>query len=126
MILVFGGAYQGKLDYVLENFDLSEKDVFKCERDSMHLNFDRKVIYGLHNFVYCCVKEGFEARDILEEHAEKLGDKIIICDDISQGIVPLDKTERAWREATGRCMVVLGKKADRVIRVFCGLGMEIK
>ena len=28
MILIFGGAYQGKLEYALDNFNMTEKDVF--------------------------------------------------------------------------------------------------
>ena len=31
MILIFGGAYQGKLDYALKRFDLEEKNVFHCD-----------------------------------------------------------------------------------------------
>ena len=31
MILVFGGAYQGKLDYVLKTYRLTEKDVYHCD-----------------------------------------------------------------------------------------------
>ena len=126
MILVFGGAYQGKLEYVLETYDLSNDDVYRCDRESLHIDFDKKVIYGLDKFVYACVREGLEAKELILRDIDRLKDKILIFDDISQGIVPLDKDERAWREASGRCMVALGKAADEVIRVFCGLGTKIK
>ncbi|MDO5303166.1 MAG: bifunctional adenosylcobinamide kinase/adenosylcobinamide-phosphate guanylyltransferase [Clostridia bacterium] len=126
MILVFGGAYQGKLDYVLEKYNLNKDDVERCNVGKASLGFDKKVIYGLDKFVYACVKEGVEAKEVLVENLDKLQDKIIICDDISQGIVPLDKDEREWREATGRAMVALGKMADDVYRVFCGLATKIK
>ena len=33
MILIFGGAYQGKLAYALERFNLSEGDVYRCGGD---------------------------------------------------------------------------------------------
>ena len=125
MVLIFGGAYQGKLEYALENFSLSEKDVYYCEeRAGIDLSF--KVINNLENFVMACVKEGLEAKELLDEYGDALEDKIIIVTDISQGIVPMDQNERWWREMTGRTMLYLSRRADRVIRVFCGLGQEIK
>ena len=121
MIVIFGGAYQGKLEYAKENFNISDDDVFVCREDSTAIDnaMSKKVIYGLENFTFACVKAGLEAREELEG-------KIIICADISQGIVPLDADQRAWREMNGRCMLWLGRESERVIRVFCGLGQDIK
>ena len=60
------------------------------------------------------------------EHIHKMfGDKVIF-DDISCGIVPLDDKERAWREASGRLLSFLAKRADTVTRIFCGLPLEVK
>ena len=126
MILIFGGAYQGKLDYALKTYGLTEKDVFNCTVESMRIDFDKKIINGLEDFVLACIKEGMEAKDCLESNREKLKDKILICTDISQGIVPMDKTERAWREMVGRTMLYLGKNSKQVVRVFCGLAQQIK
>lgn len=126
MILIFGGAYQGKLDYAIENYDIRERDIYECEMDSMKIDFDKKVINHAERFVYACVKEEFSAKEILEEHLENLQDKIIIFDDISQGIVSINPQERAWREANGRCMTYLGLQADEVIRVFFGIGSKVK
>ncbi|MGN0658238.1 MAG: bifunctional adenosylcobinamide kinase/adenosylcobinamide-phosphate guanylyltransferase [Emergencia sp.] len=126
MILVFGGAYQGKLDYVLDTYHLTEKDVYHCDMETMLINFDRKVIEGLDKFVLACVKEGIDARECLEDNLDRLQDKILIFDDISQGVVPVDATERAWREMTGRCMTWAGQQADEVVRVFCGIASKVK
>lgn len=126
MVLIFGGAYQGKQEYVLETYGLSEKDVYQCDLESMVINFDKKVIANLERFILACIKEEVSAKECLEDNIERLRDKIIICDDISQGVVPVDKTERAWREMTGRTMTYLGQEADEVIRVFCGIGTRVK
>ena len=133
MIVIFGGAYQGKLEYAKENFNISDDEVYMCgdsieDADSTAIDnaMSKKIIYGLENFTFACVKAGFEAREVLAARREELADKIIICADISQGIVPLDADQRAWREMNGRCMLWLGREADRVIRVFCGLGQDIK
>ena len=126
MVLIFGGAYQGKQDYALETYGLSAKDVYQCDLESMVINFGKKVIANLERFILACIKEEVSAKECLEDNIEKLRDKIIICDDISQGVVPVDKTERAWREMTGRTMTYLGQEADEVIRVFCGIGTRVK
>lgn len=125
MILIFGGAYQGKLEYALDNFNMTEKDVFHCKEEAA-IDLSFKVISNLENFVMGCVKEGKEAKDLLLEYGEALEDKIIIVTDISQGIVPMDPVQRNWREMVGRTMLYLGGRAEKVIRVFCGLGQEIK
>jgi len=126
MIVIFGGAYQGKLDYAKEKFNICDDDVFTCADNQTAIDTTARVIYGLENFTFACVKAGLEARDELAALRGQLEDKIIICADISQGIVPLDADQRAWREMNGRCMLWLGREADRVIRVFCGLGQDIK
>ena len=56
----------------------------------------------------------------------ELQDKILIVNDISQGIVPMERENRDWREMTGRAMLYISKEADEVYRVFCGLGSKIK
>lgn len=126
MILIFGGAYQGKLDYAFKNYDVKEKDVYYCDVERMVIDFDKKVITDMDKFVLACVKEDINAKECLEDNLDKLHDKIIIFDDISGGVVPVDKTERAWREMAGICMTYLGSKADEVIRVFCGIGSRVK
>lgn len=130
MIVIFGGAYQGKLEYAKENFNISDEEVFvfgeDCDSTAIDNAMSKKVIYGLENFTFACVKAGLEAREVLASRREELADKIIICADISQGIVPLDADQRAWREMNGRCMLWLGREAGRVIRVFCGLGQDIR
>ena len=50
MILVLGGAFNGKLDFVKEEFEISEEDIFYCNEDK--INFSKKVICGLHKFTY--------------------------------------------------------------------------
>ena len=126
MILIMGGAYQGKLEYAREKYNIAEEDIFFCSQDLAQLDLNKKLIYGLENFTFACVKEGLEAKTILEQNIDKLSDKIIICADISQGIVPMDKDQRDWREMTGRAMLYLGKQADTVTRVFCGLAHQLK
>lgn len=130
MILVFGGAYQGKLEYALDKFQLSEDDVYRCSRDG-DLNLDCRVIYGLEEFVYWCTENGWEASAVLESRFDMDADvpfldKIFIANDVSQGLVPMDATDRAFREMMGRTLLHLAKEAEEVHRVFCGIGQRLK
>lgn len=146
MILIFGGAYQGKLEYAKDNFKI--ETVFDC-RDAVGSNGEvtepgtdeiagadaaklpepdvyADAICGLEAFVSACTKSGIEAADWFRDRRDQWQDKILIIQDQSQGIVPMDATERAAREMNGRLMIYLAGEATEVYRVFCGIGKRIK
>jgi len=123
MILIFGGAYQGKLEYAQENFEIDT--VCDCS-GGKEPDFDADVIYGLDGFVLKCTEESREAADYFKENREKWQEKVLIINDVSQGIVPMEARMRAFREMNGRLMLYLGREADQVIRVFCGIGKRVK
>ena len=123
MILIFGGAYQGKLEYARENFEIDA--VCDCS-GGKEPDFDADAIYGIDGFVLKCTEEGREAADYFRENREKWQEKILIMGDVSQGIVPMEARMRAFREMNGRLMLYLGKEAEQVIRVFCGIGKRVK
>ena len=125
MILIFGGSYQGKLDFAKENFGVTDAEVFTCTTEN-EIDWSKKVLYNMDQAFLRHVREGKESREVLKEHLEELKDKILIVNDISQGIVPLERDQRDWREMTGRAMLYISKEADEVYRVFCGLGSKIK
>ena len=89
MILVFGGAFNGKLGFVKEEFEVSEEDIFYCNEDK--INFSKKVICGLHKFTYFNVTKEKSSIEFIKNNIKLFKNKIIICDDISSGIVPLKK-----------------------------------
>ena len=147
MILIFGGAYQGKLDYAKKNFDI--KTVVDCS-DGTAPDFAADAIYGIDGFVKRCATHGcealtekkpenqakrqspgsdqppLEAADWFSERREAWQDKVLIMTDVSQGIVPMDPELRAFREMNGRLMLRLAAEASEVHRVFCGIGKRVK
>ena len=66
------------------------------------------------------------ADGVLEQRAEAWKNSVLICDDISCGVVPLEAETRAWREACGRMLNALSRRADTVTRIFCGLPQRLK
>ena len=49
-----------------------------------------------------------------------------LATEVGGGVVPIDPSERAAREAAGRLSCLLAQRAERVVRVFCGLPMVLK
>lgn len=120
MDLIIGGVYQGKLDYVVSNFGIKECDVFFCY-DAPYMEFSKRCIYGFEKYLHACLCAG------VEPELEKLRDDVVvICQDISCGIVPVDPLERQWRELCGRTLTTLAAQAETVTRIFCGLPQQLK
>ena len=124
MKLIFGGAFNGKLEFVLNEFNLTKDDVCFCKDEN--LDVAKKVICGLHQFTYEALKNDKNPLEILKSKEEFLKEKIIICDDLNSGIVPLEKLERKWREENGKCLQWISKKSSKVYRVFFGIETVIK
>ena len=128
MILIFGGAYNGKLNFVKEKFNITEEDIYTIndELNSIDIDFTKSVINKFHKFIYKLSLKGIDATEYMIKNKELFKDKIIICDDISQGIVPLKKEDRMWRENTGKCLQYISKTSKTVYRVFCGIATVLK
>ncbi len=52
--------------------------------------------------------------------------KVVICNEVACGVVPIDRAERVARELTGRVCVALAEKAEKVVRIYCGIPTIIK
>lgn len=126
MHLIFGGEYQGKLDYVKKTYRINDNDIFYCSDDTTEIDFSKTVIYGIDKYVLANIRAGKNAESEFDKIFELLYDKIIICNDVSQGIVPVDKQLRMWRESSGRVAVKLAAGAKTVTRIFAGLPLVLK
>lgn len=120
MILIIGGAYQGKLEYATREYRLEEGDVFTCSGTS--IDFSRRCIYAIEEFAYHCD----DPIAYFREHREEWSDSILICQDIFCGVVPMGADMRAWRQKTGRLCQYLAQQAQQVTRLFCGLEQRLK
>ena len=122
MDLIIGGAYQGKTDYAKEKFALTDGEIAVCETQTPDMA--ARCLCHLERFALACVKAGKEPAQVLKNY--DLRDKILICDDISCGVVPIDATMRLWRHTTGLVCQYLAKNADSVSRIYCGLEQRLK
>lgn len=104
MKLVIGGAYQGKTEYARKHYAGME------------------IATNFHLTILEMVKNGIDTTLNLSEYANK----VIICDDISCGVVPIDPIMRRWREELGRVLAILARESDEVVRLFCGIPTKLK
>ena len=153
MELYIGGFAQGKLEYVQNKkaeeaisiamvIDCAQSDYQKTlqsidnkiKNENADVNNianvnDIVIINHLHMWVKDLLREGMEESEVQSTILSWVSthpNTILICDELGNGIVPLEKMERIWREQTGRLMIELAKQAERVERILCGLGQRLK
>lgn len=127
MKLVIGGTAQGKLEYVLLKHDVQKNMVWDgVLPNDRELNGNIVIINHLHQWIKNCMVSGECPEDEIMSFLDCNEDCIIICDEIGNGIVPIDPFEREYRERTGRILVQLAMRAEEVERIICGIGQKIK
>ena len=153
MELYIGGFAQGKLEYVQNKkaeeaisiamvIDCAQSDYQKTlqsidnkiKNENADVNNianvnDIVIINHLHLWVKDLLLEGMEESEVqltILSWVATHPNTILICDELGNGIVPLEKMERIWREQTGRLMIELAGQAERVERILCGLGQRLK
>lgn len=120
MILIIGGAYQGKLDFAKQRFGLTDEDVFTCQGKS--IDFSKTCIYKIEEFV----RNHPDPIGYFQAHRQDWQESILIVEDIFCGVVPMGAENRTWRQNTGRLAQYLAGQAGQVSRIFCGLEQRLK
>ena len=127
MKLIIGGYAQGKLDYVLAKYQLQENMVWDgILPDNAALRDKQVIVNHFHQWVKQRILDGGCPEEEILSFLDDYKNCIIICDEIGNGIVPIDKFEREYRERVGRIRIELAKRAEEVERVLCGIGQKIK
>lgn len=140
MELYIGGAWQGKLSYVLkkksrqlqegEQIDAAEAltvlDGENCTVEVRPEMRDAAVLNHLHLLIQRRLQAGLPSDCLIEQIYAVNPDMLLICDEVGLGIVPLTKEDRQYREAVGRVLCQAAQQSDVVERILGGIGMRIK
>lgn len=127
MKLVIGGTAQGKLEYVLKKHDLQEGVVWDGVLPADTEQKEKLVIIDhFHQWVKNRMKCGGDPETEIMTYLDHNEDCIIICDEVGNGIVPVEPFEREYRECVGKILVELASRAEEVERIICGIGQKIK
>ena len=126
MILITGGAFQGKKAYAKKRFALKEQDMVNgadCGETDL---LQAKAVTDFQEYVRRVLKEGGDASTLAETLYTENPDILVITNELGSGVIPADPFDRQWREASGRAACDLAKYAAEVYRVVCGIGTVIK
>lgn len=126
MILIIGGAYQGKLAYALEISGLTDADVYKCDGENIKTPENKRIIHEIDKWILAMVKADIDVAKAVRKFIDSNTDAIVTCNDISCGIVPDYPALRKWREAAGRSLAEISRYSNGTVRVFCGIPTRIK
>ncbi len=140
MILVIGGAYQGKLNFSkemsgiedgwIDGSNCSYSDIFSCKGiDQFHV-YVRRFMIDNQNILNGNDNDPLfyerSAKDFAFQLKKQNRNIIVIADEIGNGIIPTNEVENLWREASGRFCTEIAAQSEEVYRVFCGIGTRIK
>lgn len=114
MILVVGGAFSGKTQFVKDLMGIDERSI------SENIECDAQVFDKLEEFMRDYNGDLEQLADILSKKAA------VICREVGCGVIPIDENDSMWRERVGRLCCLLAKRADKVIRMSCGIPTVIK
>lgn len=107
MIFITGPLYSGKRSYACQ--------LLRCAPEELA----QHAVWDVQELAAGC--------DSLDALADDLArHEVVIATEVGGGVVPIDAGQRAAREAAGRLSCLLAGRAQRVVRVFCGLPMVLK
>ncbi len=107
MIFITGPLYSGKRDHACQ--------LLSCTPEEL----EGRAAWDVQNMA--------AGRADLDALADELARReVVIATEVGGGVVPVDAEQRAAREAAGRLSCLLAQRAQRVVRVFCGLPMVLK
>ncbi len=126
MWLISGGAYQGKLEYILRRTGMSEKDVAEGEVCSIDELFKQPIVNHFHLWINRMLKENRDPYSLTDQIIDNNPSIIIVVNELGCGVVPMEPYDRRYREITGRICCMLAQEAKEVHRVMSGIGLVIK
>ena len=107
MIFITGPLYSGKREYACR--------LLGCRPEELA----ERAVWDAQNLAANCAD--------MDSLAEELSRReVVIATEVGGGVVPVDPEERAAREAAGRLSCLLAQRAEKVVRVFCGLPVILK
>ena len=126
MRLITGGAYQGKLDFAIKNYNINTAEIANGESFNIADLSNIRCINNYHLLVKKLLENDENPISATSEIISENPDIIIIINEIGSGIIPLERSERIWREQVGKVGCLLAEKADTVERITCGIAVRIK
>lgn len=124
MILITGGAFQGKREFARTlKKDAREVEGALLNQESLA---QAEVVTDFHMYIQKLLMEGKDAQEEVKQLLCQKPELILTVAELGCGIVPADAFDRKYRETVGRICCEIAKEAEAVYRVTCGIGVRIK
>ena len=125
MILVIGGAFQGKYTFAFEELGIKDgwADGDFCR---LHEIYECRAIHHFHDYVKRALKDHYDLSKLVPNLLEKNPDICILTNEMGYGVVPTDAFERELRDRLGSICIELAENSDVVYRMICGIPTIIK
>ena len=133
MELYVGGYAQGKTEYVKRKYEDQSVVVIDGETTELGLkdadlteNSERVLFLHFHLWIRRLLFAGKDAETVAAAWLRAHPDGVIVADEVGNGIVPMERAEREYRDRLGRILISIAAEAERVERVICGIGQRLK
>ncbi|MBT2570876.1 bifunctional adenosylcobinamide kinase/adenosylcobinamide-phosphate guanylyltransferase [Planococcus sp. ISL-110] len=130
MHIVFGGAFNGKRQYVKEQLEDQEVDWNEGQLPEQKAAEALVVIGGLEHWVRRQLEQGFLEQQLMEQVKKAIdcgqAQQTWILTDLNRGIVPTERIEREMRDVLGRLYQCLFAEAGSITRIWYGIPQKIK
>lgn len=126
MIMITGGAFQGKRECLKRLYKLADNEILSgadCPLDSV---FTAAAVADFQEIVRRLLAENIDVSEFTERFCNENPGAAVIINEIGSGIIPIEKSERIYREETGKAGCIIAAHSETVIRVFCGIPEAIK
>ncbi|WP_240613573.1 bifunctional adenosylcobinamide kinase/adenosylcobinamide-phosphate guanylyltransferase [Pueribacillus theae] len=145
---MFGGAFNGKSNWIKKHYNKElenagwlsayDSDFKREEFENVDTFKNVTILQGVENYIKMCIQPFSESDEIRKKFNEQcdiwleweersaIRQLIIIGNDLSKGIVPIEKEDRIWRDLTGWCYQDLTTRSDRVDLIWYGISKRLK
>lgn len=131
MILITGGAWQGKRAFAMKlaerRFGAVPADkVIEGAQAAKRLPRGAYVITDLHLMTRALMEQNIDPSAHLKRLMRENPNAVLTVTELGCGIVPMEKFDRSWRESTGRNLCELARECEAVYRMTCGIATRIR
>lgn len=121
MVMIIGGAYQGKRAFATKHYPVQYLDGDVCPLDAI---FTTEGMYHFERYIARC--DQHQRTTLADQLMEKNPSIVLVSTEIGCGVVPMDRKVRQYRETVGRICTTLAGFSHTVHRVQCGISHTIK
>ncbi|WP_404451241.1 bifunctional adenosylcobinamide kinase/adenosylcobinamide-phosphate guanylyltransferase [Virgibacillus necropolis] len=134
MDFITGGAYNGMLDWAMENYD-SDCTILQAGQEYKDVHTNILIVDKLEEIIYKYWNDQEDGTKQWREYYQALmkwertatsHQLIMIGTDITGGIVPVEQKDRLWRDRLGFIYQQLTKDAECVFRIWFGISQQLK